>query len=359
MRVEALEFFVVHLPRRWTFRTARTSSDTATQVLVRLVADGVEGWGNACPNTVTGETAETIVAALDTIRLETAGFRFERPLDLWTKMQSIVADNRTAKAGVDIAAWDITAKAAGKPLYAVLGGARDRFPTDMTLSLLPLRDTLGFASRHAAEGFRALKVKVGEGPEKDIPRVLALREAVGNQVELRVDANQAYTADGALEFLRGVEPAGIALLEQPVPASDLEGMQRLTSRSDVPIVADEAAMNAEDVMRLRWGLCCGGVNIKVMKCGGITPALEMAAACESAAFPVMVGCMGESSVSILAGLHFALAQKSLRWLDLDSHLNLARDVCSPPDCEAGHLTAPSRPGLGVEALDVPGAGPFL
>ena len=347
MRLEALEFFVVHLPRKWTFRTARTTSDTATQVLVRLVADGVEGWGNTCPNTVTGETAESIAAVLDTIRLETRDFAFDRPLDLWTRMEQVVAGNRTAKAGVDIAAWDIAAKVAGKPLYEFLGGSRDRFPTDMTLSLLALDETLEHARRQVGDGFRALKIKVGEGVERDATRVLAVREAVGGEMELRVDANQAYTVDQAMAFLEAVGIARIALLEQPVLARDLEGMQRLTAVSTVPIIADESAMTAEDVMRLRWGRCCHGVNLKLMKCGGITPALEMAAVCESAAYPVMVGCMAESSVSIRAALHFALAQKSLRWLDLDSHFNMQWDVCPPPRFEKGELSVSGDAGLGA------------
>jgi len=359
MRLDDLEFFVVHLPRKWTFRTSRSASDTATQVLVRLVADGIEGWGNACPNSVTGETAETIAAVLDTIRLETRGFEFARPLDLWMKVESLVAGNRAAKAGVDVAAWDITAKLAGKPLHALLGSTRDRFPTDMTLSLLPLEETLEHARRSVDAGFRALKVKVGEGVEADVRRVVAVREAVGEAVELRVDANQAFTAETALAFLRGVGLAKIALLEQPLPASDLEGMQHLTAVSPVPILADESATTAEDVMRLRWGRCCHGVNLKLMKCGGITPALEMAAVCESAAFPIMVGCMGESAVSILAGLHFALAQKSLKWLDLDSHLNLRGDVCAGPVIRGGSLVAPERPGLGLGPVRLDGDRGYL
>jgi len=350
VRLESLEFFVVHLPRKWTFRTARTASDTATQVLVRLEAGGLEGWGNACPNTVTGETSETIAAALDTIRLETKGFEFEKPLDLWTRMEKVVQGNPAAKAGVDIAAWDITAKGAGRPLYQVLGGSRDRLPTDMTLSLLPLEETLAAARRHVAEGFRALKVKVGEGVRADVERVLAVRDAVGPGIELRVDANQAYSLDQAREFLTAVATARIAVIEQPLNAWDLGGMQHLTQVSPVPVMADESARTAEDVMKLRWGRCCHAVNLKLMKCGGITPALEMAAVCESAAFPVMVGCMGECSVSILAALHFALAQKSVRWLDLDSHFNLQRDVCSPPRFAEGDLIATRTPGLGAERV---------
>lgn len=346
MRLEDFEFFVVHLPRKWTFRTSRTTSDTATQVLVRLVADGVEGWGNACPNPVTGETAETIAAVLDTIRLETRGFEFEKPLDLWTKMEALVAGNRTAKAGADIAAWDITAKLAGKSLSALLGATRDRFPTDMTLSLFPVEETLERARRHVDEGFRALKVKVGEGLEADVRRVLAVREAVGDSIEIRIDVNQAYTTDQAREFLERTAQAHVALLEQPVAASDLEGMQRLTAISPIPILADESAETAEDVIKLRWGRCCHAVNLKLMKCGGITPALEMAAVCESAAFPVMVGCMGECSVSILAALHFALAQKSLRWLDLDAHFNLRGDLGEPPRFDRGDLVVGDEPGIG-------------
>jgi len=347
VQIDSLEFFVVHLPRKWPFRTARGSSDTATQVLVRLVADGVEGWGNACPNAVTGETTESIAAVLDTIRLETRGFAYEKPVELWMRIGQIVEGNRTAKAGVDIAAWDIAAKMAGKPLSLLLGGTRVRFPTDMTLGLLPLGEALEQARRHVDGGFRALKVKVGEGVRADAERVSAVRDAVGGEIELRVDANQAYSVDQSLEFLRRVERAQITLLEQPVPAQDLEGMQRLTATSPVPIMADECASTAEDVMKLRWGRCCHAVNLKLMKCGGITPALEMAAVCESAALPIMVGCMAECSVSIRAALHFALAQKSLKWIDLDSHFNLERDVCEPPPYSRGVLQIVAAPGLGA------------
>ena len=137
------------------------------------------------------------------------------------------------------------------------------------------------------------------------------------------------------------------IFEQPVPVDDWEGMRALTESSPIPIMADEMVLTADDAKKLRWANAARGVNLKLMKHGGIVPTAEVNTICESAGYPTMVGCMGEPQLSIAAALAFALAQKNVRWIDLDSHFNLAADPSSGLRFENGDLVASPAPGLGI------------
>jgi len=128
----------------------------------------------------------------------------------------------------------------------------------------------------------------------------------------------------------------------------LNGMKVLTENSPIPVMADEMVLTPQDAMRVRWGGCAKAVNLKLMKHGGLQRAIEVNTVCESAGLPTMVGCMGEPQLSIAAALHFALAENNVRWIDLDSHFNIASDPTSGLRFERGHLVAPTKPGLGID-----------
>ena len=242
----------------------------------------------------------------------------------------------------------LAAQVAGEPIFRYLGGTRDRMPTDMTIGLMPSADAVARARRWTHEGFHSLKVKVGADPQSDLDRLRAIRSAVGPRVELRIDGNQGYTWGQALQFARAARDLDIAFFEQPVSAGDFEGMRVLTESSPIPIMADEMVLTPDDAKKLRWGNCAKAVNLKIMKHGGVARTMEVDAICSSAGYPTMVGCMSEPQLSIAAGLHFALASPNVRWLDLDSHFNLASDPSSGLEFKHGHLIAPSKSGLGIE-----------
>lgn len=348
MRVDAIAYRVHESPRTEPFVIASGSSSTTTNVIVQIESGNLLGYGNACPNSVTKETRDSIVHSLDALIAGVRGQEFEKNLEFADAMDNALAGNPAAKAGLDIAFHDLRAQEKKVPLYKFLGGgSRDRMRTDMTIGIMDLEATVAKARHWVAQGFRALKLKVGLEPAADVRRVRAVREAVGPAVELRVDGNQGFSIQSAFAVAKELAALGVVVFEQPLPAADLNGMKVLTEASPIPIMADEMVLTPKDAMRVRWGGCAKAVNLKLMKHGGLLRASEVNAVCESAGFPTMVGCMGESVVSVAAGLHFALAYGNVKWADLDSHFNLERDVAAPLRFEGGDLVAPDATGLGV------------
>ncbi len=348
MKIDFIEYMSVDLPRKEPFTIARSTSTVAQNVLVVVHSGSRVGHGSGAPTEVTRETVQSAMDAVKAMVRALEGFTFERPREIADKMDKVIPGNPAAKAAIDIAVYDLVAQAAGVPLHRYLGATKDRMPTDMTIGIMDTANAVVRAKAFARAGFRSLKVKVGRDPRADLDRLRSIRGAVGPTVELRVDGNQGYTWSQALTFARAARDLDIALFEQPVPASDAEGMRVLTESSPIPIMADEMVLTPDDAKKVRWGNCAKAVNLKIMKHGGICRTIDVNTICESAGYPTMVGCMGEPQVSIAAGLAFALAHKNVRWLDLDSHFNLAEDPSSGVRFENGELVAPSKPGLGVD-----------
>ena len=348
MQIELIEHASLRIPRKETFTIARGSSDVAETSWVFVHSGGLVGQGCGAPSEVTHETPTTMNESLKTLVKGLKDYEFHKPPEVADRMDKLIPGNPSAKAAVDIAVHDLAAQVAGLPLYRYLGGTRDRMLTDMTIGIMSTRDAVDRAVRWTQAGFRALKVKVGQDPRVDLERLRAIRTAVGPDVELRVDANEGYTWGSALSFARAARELDIVLFEQPVPATDLEGMRVLAESSPIPVMADEMVLTPDDAKKVRWGNAAKAVNLKLMKHGGIARAREVDTVCASAGYRTMVGCMSEPTLSIAAGLHFALASTNVRWLDLDSHFNMASDPSSGLEFKRGHLIAPSKPGLGID-----------
>jgi L-alanine-DL-glutamate epimerase-like enolase superfamily enzyme len=348
MRVELIEYTTIEIPRKERFTIARGSSVIAENLFVSVHSGGVVGSGNGAPSEVTKETLLTMKDAMQTLVRALEGFEFHTPQEVADRMDRILPGNPAVKAAVDIAVHDLAARIAGQPLYVYLGGHRERMATDITIGIMPTKDAVERAERWTQFGFRSLKVKVGTDPRADLDRLRAIRGAVGPDVEIRIDGNEGFTWSQALSFARDARDLGVSLFEQPVKATDLEGMRVLSEASPIPIMADEMVLTADDAKKVGWSKAAKAVNLKLMKHGGIARTIEVDMICQSAGFPTMVGCMGEPQLSIAAGLHFALASKNVRWLDLDSHFALAKDPTSGLGFENGELVAPKGPGLGIE-----------
>ena len=348
MEVELIEYASLTIPRKERFTIARGSSDVAETWWVFVHSGGLVGQGCGAPSEVTRETASTMNESLKTLVKGLKGYEFHQPHEVADRMDKLVPGNPSAKAALDMAVYDLAAQVAGLPLCRYLGGARDRMTTDMTIGIMPTPQAVEHARRWMQDGFRSLKVKVGTDPQADLERLTAIRNTVGPHVELRVDGNEGYTWGQALSFARAARDLNVAFFEQPVSASDFEGMRVLAESSPIPIMADEMVLTPEDAKKVRWGNAARAVNLKLMKHGGIARALEVDTICSSAGYPTMVGCMSEPHLSIAAGLHFELASPNVRWLDLDSHFNLAADPSSGLDFKHGHLVASAKPGLGID-----------
>lgn len=348
MKIEAVDLFTVRRARKRRFVIATGSSEDVVNAIVRLESGNMVGWGAAAANTVTGEDAETFSAALPIMAEAIRGREFSKAFEFHSALDRVLRGHSAAKAAFDIAFHDLLAKAANQSLHRFLGGTRDRLVDDITLGINDIAATLDLARASVSQGFRALKVKVGLDMDRDAKCLRTLRENLGEKVELRVDANQGYTLDQAKRFVELLEEINAEFLEQPLPAADLESMRILTEFSPVPIMADESVKGSEDAKTLAWSKYADLVNVKLMKAGGITAATDVAAIAESAGIGAMVGCMGELQLSIAAGLHFALSQRNVQYIDLDSHLSVEGDPTSGLRFEDGELVAPASPGLGIE-----------
>ncbi len=353
MEIELIEYATLQIPRKERFTIARGSSDVAETAWVFVHSGGAVGQGCGAPSEVTHETLLTMTESLKTLVQGLRGTEFHQPQEVIERMDKLVPGNPAAKAAVDMAVFDLAAQVAGLPLFRYLGGTRDRMPTDCTIGIMSTPEAVAHAKRWVRDGFRALKVKIGADPRSDLDRLFAIRAEVGDKVELRIDGNEGYGWGQALQFARAAKDLNIAFFEQPVRATDLEGMRVLTESSPIPIMADEMVLTPNDAKKVRWGNAAKMVNLKVMKHGGLARTMEVDTICASAGFPTMVGCMSEPQLSIAAGLHLALASSNVRWLDLDSHFNLASDPSSGLTFKNGHLVVPDKPGLGI-TVDWPG-----
>ncbi len=350
MRITELSIQRFDLDLAQPYSIAYEKIEHSTNLVLHVKTDvGGEGYGIAAPDRhVTGETPEGVIQTA-----ETALFPYlegKDPLciarivhDL--KVQGI--NKPSVLAMVDIALHDLLARAAGIPLYKLLGGFRDRIPTSVTIGILPLDETLNRARDWIRQGFTILKIKGGLNVEGDIERMIRLRELLGGDVTLRFDANQGYSLKDAIHFVEATQPVGLQLFEQPTRKDDDALLGTVTRQVPVPVMADESLKSLTDVYRLARDQLIDMVNIKLMKTGGLLEALHINSVAKAAGLEAMVGCMDECALGISAGLHLALSRPNIEFADLDGHLDLVkdpfRDLFQLVD---GMLIPSDAPGLG-------------
>jgi L-alanine-DL-glutamate epimerase-like enolase superfamily enzyme len=350
MKITRTEAWPAHLPLAEPYTIAYERVERVTNVFLRLVTDrGPVGCGCAAPDpAVTGEDAASVVAAL-TAAAEPIlhGADPLRQARLLARLRKPLAEHPAARAAVDMALHDLLGKAAGLPLWRLLGGFRDRIRTSVTLGILSEEETVTRARALVAQGFRALKLKGGVDAGGDAARVCKVREAVGRGVELRFDANQGFAVAECLRFLEGVRGADLELIEQPTPRGEPGLLGKVTRATPLRVMADESLMTLGDAFRLARRGLADLANIKLMKVGGIAEAVQIDAVARAGGLQVMVGCMDESALAIAAGLAFALASPNVAYADLDGHLDLEDDPAADAvTLKDGTLFPSPRPGLG-------------
>ncbi len=351
MRIKRVEAWPVTLPLAEPYSIAYEEVVSVRNVFLRLdTENGLTGWGCAAPDPeVTGETADQALHLLNgqaADRLKGAN-----PLRINKLLLSLRKKGfrSSALAAVDMALYDLLAKRAGLPLWQILGGYRTRIKTSVTVGILPVEETVGKSRMRIAQGFRCLKLKGGRNWESDVERVLRVREAVGPGVEIRFDANQGFTVEESLRFVEQVAPARLELIEQPTTRGEPGLLGQVTRGVPIPVMADESLMDLRDAFRLARKGLVDMVNVKLMKVGGLTEALQIDAVARAARLEVMTGCMDESALSIAAGLHYCLARPNVVYADLDGHLDLIDDPAEGQvKLKKGYLYPSSKPGLGIE-----------
>ncbi len=355
MGIESIEVYLASLRYQEPFRIARGTSIESENIVVKVKTDyGVVGIGEASPSEdVTHETQKTVLQSLDEICPHLIGMCPLRIEQIIETMDKKVAENPSAKAAIDIALHDVLGKTAKKPLFRLLGGFRENVLTDITLGIKEPEEMARGAVEAVEKGFKALKVKVGTNPKEDIKRIRRIREAVGADLTLRIDANQGWTLQEAIKVLDKLEPFDIELAEQPVKAEDIQGLAKLRRHSSIPIMADESVHSPSDALHVIREEAVDLINIKLMKCGGIWNAKKISAIAEAASVPCMIGCMGESSIGITAGVHLAAALKNIQYADLDSDLLLKDRLVQKGGSKlaASKRIPPKEPGLGSFKLN--------
>jgi len=355
MGIQQIEVYSVTLAYKEPFKIAQGTSTESHNIVVKIITDyDAIGWGESSPSQrVTGETTETVLRTLDKIAPKLIGFcplRIEHDIEV---MDSIVKQNPAAKAAIDMALHDILGKTCRKPLFMLMGGYRTEVLTDVTLSIKPPKEMAKDAAKAIKRGFKALKVKVGVNPTEDVERIRLVREAVGDNIAIRIDANQGWTRQQAIEALSKIAKFNIQFVEQPVPADDLKGLINVRKNSPIPVMADESVHSPEDALRLIQAEAIDLINIKLMKTGGIMKARRIAAIAEAAKTPCMIGCMGESEIGIAAAAHLAAAVKNIQYADLDSDI-LLKDKLAKKGGVAikdSKRVFSRQHGLGIEELN--------
>lgn len=356
MKIKAIQVGRISLPLVHPFKTALRTVEAVEDVVVRVVGeDGAVGYGEAPPTAViTGDTTASILCAVrDYIRPALVGMDVEDLEAAMERLDGCMAHNTTPKAAVDMAVYDLWARTRGRPLYQLLGGARQSFKTDLTISVNPVEEMVRDSLEAVARGFDILKIKVGKEGTADVERLAAIRRAVGPAVKLRVDANQGWTAGQSVSIIRAMEDRGldIELVEQPVPAHDLAGLREVTRAVDTPILADEAVFSYHDALRVMDEGAADLINIKLMKTGGIWNALKICRAAEARGVECMVGCMLESRLSVAAAAHLAAGQRIITRADLDGPSLCAVDpYTGGPAFQGPQILMTDDPGVGVESV---------
>ena len=361
MKITAVRVETLELPLDAPFVIASSALAANPCDLVRVETDeGLTGFGEAVPAyEFTGDTLwsvqDVIGEYLGPSVIGRDPFDVEAIVSYWERGLFTVG-NQAARGGLEMALWDLQAKALGRPLCDLLGGrARDGLVEEVTWGW-DTAEALAEKTRLArAEGVAAFKVKVGDAPELDEQRVAAVREAAGPDARITADANQGWwDARTAVRAIKLLEPYDIAFVEQPVRMDDLEAARFVRDRVDVPVALDESVRGPREALACVKAGACDIFVIKLMKTGGILGALKVNAIAEAAGIPVTMGNMGESSLGLAAHLHVSIALANVDHWDADLPWRpggLERDIGSGLTGEVrdgvSTMLVPEGPGLGI------------
>jgi L-alanine-DL-glutamate epimerase-like enolase superfamily enzyme len=330
----------VELPLRHAFTISHGTQMVQHHVIVELQDGGHSGYGEGCEMEYYGQTPQRITTALERARLQTEAATIKDPTDFWAQMQPLLADEPFALCALDQAAHDLWGKRRGQPVYKLWGLSLGNCPaSDYTIGIDPIERMV--MKLNEFPGWPIYKIKLGT--EHDLAIVAELRKHT--DATFRVDANCGWTVEQTLRNAPELTRLNVQFIEQPLPHGQWEGYRRLRQESALPIIADESCLVEADVER-----CSGyfhGINIKLSKAGGMTPARRMIHTARRLGLKVMMGCMTESTVGISAIAQFL---PLLDYVDMDGAVLLAKDSATGVRLERGRAIFPDDNGNGVRLL---------
>jgi len=353
IKITDIEIFKLNIPLKNPFIISLGTITAANNIIIKIHTNqGIYGIGEGCPYIyIVGETQESDFEIAKKIAVL---LKNKNPLQIEERLADIhraIKFNPTIKSAFDMALYDLLGKYAQMPLYALFGGKNDRqIFTDMTVSLNTPELMAAEALKFKTQGFQAIKVKLGTNKKDDVARIEAIREAVGEEIPLRIDANQGWDCTTAIATLKALEIHDIEHCEEPIPRWNHWDWVKVRNASPIPIMADESLFDEHDAFRLASVGACDYFNIKLSKSGGIHSALKIISIAEAAGIKSQVGCMSESRLALTAVAHLAMARKNIIHFDMDSALMLSQDpvVGGIQYVENGKIILPESIGIGAD-----------
>jgi len=357
MKITQIRFGMLRVPLKTPFKTALRTVEAIEDIIVCVHTDtGHIGYGEAPATAViTGDTHGSMIEAIRKfIAPRLIGQEIANLNHITQLIQTALEKNTSAKAAVEIAVYDLFGQLYGVPLYKMLGGGDPVITTDITISVDYIEKMVADSLSAVDRGFESLKIKVGKDIGVDIERVKAIYAAVEGRALLRLDANQGWTAKQAVHAINMLEDAGVRLelVEQPVKAQDLDGMKYVTERVHTPIMADESVFGPKEVIDLIRMRAADIINIKLMKTGGLSNAIRIADIAALYEVECMIGCMLESSISVAAAVHLAVAKSNaITKVDLDGpSLSAFNPVDGGVNFNESEISVTDAPGLGIREI---------
>lgn len=354
--IQQVELYRLSIPLTEPFITSLGRDDHAHNVLVRILTkEGITGFGECSPYMpINGESQDTCIAVG---KYFAGAFIGKNAMDIEgcvQLMDKIIYANNSIKSAFDMALYDIASQNAGIPLYKFVGGSNDKIiTTDYTVSIGDPGKMATDAFKIKKQGYPAIKVKLGLNGKTDVERIRAIRAAVGNDIPVRIDANQGWNVEEAIETLNELAQFDIQHCEEPIPRWAYLNLPRVKSQTTIPIMADECCGDDHDAERLISIGACDYMNIKLGKSGGIFKGLKMVRMSEKAGIHLQVGAMLESRLAMTAFAHFSLSSPAIVHYDFDTALMFSEDpVTNGIEYKPGGVViVPEKAGLGASVSE--------
>ena len=356
MNITEIQIAQLTIPLIRPFITAVRRTEWVNDVVILIKTEcGKIGYGSAASTpAITGDSTESIITAITThLGPPLIGRNIVELNSLLLMNNQAIAGNTSAKAAIDIALHDLFAQYCGVPLYQLLGGHKNQISSCITISVKACEEMVSDAHELVQQGHHTLKIKLGLNPIEDIERVRTIRKAVGPHIKLLVDANQGWSVQDTLTVIRTFkqEQLDISLVEQPIKAADVLHLKAISSEVDCSIIADESCFSPEDALHLATVKACDGINIKLMKSGGLEQAQAIYHIAKTAQMHIMVGCMLESPIGIAAIASFAVSKPDIIYADLDPIFLIQENYINGGAQRINNqIILSDKPGLGIEGI---------
>lgn len=350
--IKSIELSTINIPLKEPFIISLGPLYEAQSVIVKIATEnGIVGFGECSPFlTINGETTETGLAVG---KLLASALQYKNALDIGDCIQlmdTIIYGNNSIKSAFDIALHDIAAQYYQQPLYKYLGGEINKtIYTDYTVSLNTPDAMAKQAHQIQSEGYTVIKVKIGGHGPTDVYRIKAIRDATGYSIPLRIDANQGWLLEEAIDTLLALAPFNIQHAEEPIPRWQFMDLPKIRQASPIPVMSDESCCDIHDLERLIKLKACDKINIKLGKCGGIYKAMQMLQLAEECNIPVQLGAFLESRLAMTAFVHLAYCSPTIQYYDFDTALMFSSDPVKGGITyhDLGRIELPDSIGLGA------------